>query len=119
MLAKAICTSTSMDPNKKVGSLTEQEIKILENAIQNPSIPNWMLNRRKDYETGGNLHLTGTDLQIAQREDIKREKRIKSYRGIRHAAGLPVRGQRTRTSFRKGATVGVSRKKNIKKEKKK
>jgi small subunit ribosomal protein S13 len=43
--------------------------------------------------------------------DINELKRIKCYRGIRHAAKLPVRGQRTRGSFRTGKTVGVSRKK--------
>ncbi|MEK6867257.1 MAG: 30S ribosomal protein S13, partial [Nanoarchaeota archaeon] len=36
-------------------------------------------------------------------------KKIKAYRGMRHAAGLPTRGQRTRSNFRKnkGKTVGV------------
>jgi small subunit ribosomal protein S13 len=44
--------------------------------------------------------------------DIKRLRKIKSYRGIRHASKLPVRGQRTRANFRrKGHAVGVKRKK--------
>ncbi|HDD46536.1 MAG TPA: 30S ribosomal protein S13, partial [Candidatus Aenigmarchaeota archaeon] len=42
--------------------------------------------------------------------DINFMKKIKTYKGIRHALGLPVRGQRTRSSFRKGRTIGVKRK---------
>jgi len=97
----------------KLGSLTEEEIaKIEENiATLNKKMPAWMVNRQKDYATGENLHLTGSDLEISQREDITRHKRIKSYKGIRHILGLPVRGQRTRTSFRSGSAIGVSRKK--------
>jgi len=44
--------------------------------------------------------------------DIKRFRKMKSYRGLRHANKLPVRGQRTRSNFRaKGKTVGVRKKK--------
>ncbi|MEM2618451.1 MAG: 30S ribosomal protein S13, partial [Candidatus Hadarchaeales archaeon] len=42
--------------------------------------------------------------------DIGRERKIRSRRGIRHELGLPVRGQRTRTTGRKGLSVGVMRK---------
>jgi 2,3-bisphosphoglycerate-independent phosphoglycerate mutase len=41
--------------------------------------------------------------------NIEREKKIKSWRGIRHALGLKVRGQRTATTGRVGMTVGVKR----------
>ena len=102
-----------------MGSLSDLEIKEVEEKIKelSQSLPKWMRNRKKDYITGKDLHLIGTDLDLSQKEDIKREKIIKSYRGVRHSAGLPVRGQRTRTSFRKGATVGVVRKKALKKGK--
>jgi hypothetical protein len=69
-----------------------------------------MLNRRKDYETGKDLHIVGTDVTVSMRSDIGRERRIRSRRGIRHELGLPVRGQRTRTTGRKGLVVGVKRK---------
>ena len=43
--------------------------------------------------------------------DIKRMKKIKSYKGARHSAGQPVRGQRTRSHFRsRGKAVGVTKK---------
>jgi small subunit ribosomal protein S13 len=72
-----------------------------------------MLNRQKDLVTGEDLHLVGTDLIDSLRVDIEREKKTRSWRGIRHYLGLPVRGQRTKTSGRKGATIGVTRKKRM------
>lgn len=75
------------------------------------SFPSWLLNRRKDVETGENSHLSGVALDLKKREDINRLRKIKSYKGFRHELGLPVRGQRTRSSFRRNKTVGVSKKK--------
>ena len=48
--------------------------------------------------------------------DIKRLKKIKSYRGIRHAANLPVRGQRTKSHFRSNRRKGTGIKKKSKKQ---
>ena len=97
----------------KLGNLTEQQVAEIEENIKNLNqrIPTWMNNRQRDYETGQYLHLTGAELEFSQREDITRHKKIKSYKGVRHILGLPVRGQRTRTSFRTGSAIGVSRKK--------
>ena len=100
--------------NKKLGELNEKEIEELESIISNPQkygIPSWMLNRRRDPETGEDKHLTVSTLDFTHRMDINAMKKMKSYRGIRHIQGLPVRGQRTRGSFRKGKVVGVSKKK--------
>ncbi|MEM0380517.1 MAG: 30S ribosomal protein S13 [Desulfurococcaceae archaeon] len=113
--AKSICKVLSIDPGLKIGYLTEEEIAKIEDVIKNPSkynIPSWLFNRRKDYSTGSNLHLVGSDLIYYVTQDIEREKKIKSWRGIRHALGLKVRGQRTRTTGRTGATVGVRKKKS-------
>jgi small subunit ribosomal protein S13 len=114
VLANAICRINSLDRNMKVGNLTPTEIKKIEDTLKNPAkfgIPDWMLNRRKDLETGENRHLVGPDLSFMQKQDIKRMINMKSYKGVRHMYGLPVRGQRTRSSFRKGRTMGVVRKK--------
>lgn len=99
--------------DRKIGSLNEEEVAKVESIIENldKHFPSWMLNRRKDYSTGNDMHLLGSDLDMSRREDIGRHQKLRSYKGIRHSMGLPVRGQRTRTSFRKGATIGVSRKK--------
>ncbi|WFO76009.1 30S ribosomal protein S13 [Desulfurococcaceae archaeon MEX13E-LK6-19] len=112
-LAYALCRVLGIDPEKRIGFLTDQEIKKIEEALKDPAaygIPTWMLNRRKDYETGKDMHLIGAELIYYVKQDIEREKRIKSYRGIRHALGLKVRGQRTRTTGRLGITVGVRKK---------
>jgi len=113
-LANAVCRVCSFDRHRKVGTLTDQEVKKIEQVLHNPekfSIPSWLFNRRRDPETGKDLHLIGHDVKFTEKQDIKKMMSIKSYKGIRHALGLPVRGQRTKSSFRKGRTVGVVRKK--------
>ncbi len=110
MFANAVARAAGLDPYMRCGYLTDEEIKKIEDVLANPAeygIPGWLFNRRKDLKTGKDLHLIGTDVTLAQKEDIKRLKRIKCWRGIRHALGLKVRGQKTRTTGRKGLTVGV------------
>ncbi len=115
MFANAVCYLAGIDKNKLTGELNDDEVKKLEEVIKNPSkfgMPIWMLNRRKDYETGENKHLLVSDLDFTKENDIKRLKKIKAYRGVRHMFGLPVRGQRTRSNFRpnKGkARLGVKK----------
>ncbi|MCD4666260.1 30S ribosomal protein S13 [archaeon] len=107
-----ICNHLNLEKNKKVGLLTEQEVKKIEDLFQNPKdIPKWTLNRQKDYDSGEYLQLTGVKIGLQKSFDIKKLQKIKSNRGLRHAWGLPVRGQRTRGNFRKGKSVGVQKKK--------
>lgn len=118
-MAKAIVHTAGIDGTQKVGKLDDDQIEKLTEIIEDPGkfgVPNYMLNRRKDFETGEDLHLVGGDIEIAEREDISREKDIRSRRGIRHQRGLPVRGQRTRSTGREGMTVGVQRDKLKRKE---
>ena len=113
-LANAVCRVHKFDRNRKIGSLTDAEIKKIEETLKNPEkfgIPSWAFNRRKDFETGEDKHIVGPNLKFTREQDVKKMIRIKSYKGVRHMFGLPVRGQRTRSSFRKGKTVGVVRKK--------
>ena len=103
-LANALCKISGLDPVRKIGGLSEAEIKQITTILDNPiksGIPVWMVNRRRDPETGEHRHLLGTKLLIAKDDDIKRLKKIKAYRGVRHMFGLPSRGQRTRSNFRK------------------
>ena len=84
--------------------LSDEEAKRLDEVVQNPQkydIPSWLINRRKDPETGEDQHLLMGDLQFAKENDIKMLKKIKSYKGLRHQWGLTVRGQRTKSNFRK------------------
>ena len=120
-VSKVVTKGLSIDKKTKLGSLTDKEIEKIENAIKDlqNKVPSWMVNRQKDPYSGDNIHLVGPDLELMNREDINLQKKLKSYTGIRHSLGLPVRGQRTRTSFRKGTTIGVSRKKVVQLAKKK
>ena len=111
----AICNQLRLDNSRKVGTLSNEEIKKIEDVIKNPQnhkIPPFMFNRKKDPESGQDRHLNSADLKLSKEFDIKKFKKIKSYKGIRHALGLPVRGQKTRSNFRKGKAVGVSKKKS-------
>ncbi|MBI4181884.1 MAG: 30S ribosomal protein S13 [Candidatus Aenigmarchaeota archaeon] len=99
---------------RKLIDLSEEETKMLVDVIQHPEqhgIPSWMYNRRLDPTTGGTSHLTASALELTQKTDLNTMKRMRTYKGVRHGLGLPVRGQRTRSSFRKGKTVGVMKKK--------
>lgn len=108
--AYALCRILNIDPESRIGLLTDEDVERIEEFLSNPSkygLLNWMYNRRRDVKTGEDLHLYGPDLIIAVREDIETMKKIKSWKGVRHSLGLKVRGQRTRTTGRLGVTVGV------------
>ena len=64
-----------------------------------------------DFETGEDKHLIGADLELRKEFDIKRLKKIKTYKGYRHGAKLPLRGQRTKGNFRRNKAKGVGIKK--------
>ena len=110
-MSNAICKKLKIDKRKKIGSLTDEEIKKIEIFAKNPDIPKYLVNRRKDFETGEDAHLIGPDLELKKEFDIKRLKKIKSYRGLRHLLGLTVRGQRTKAHFRRHKTKGAGIKK--------
>ena len=108
--AKSILDILKINPNSNIGFLTDSQVEEIEKAMKNPSvvnIPSWFLNRRKDIDSGKDLHLITSDIDFNVRNDIEREKTMSSWRGFRHTYGLKVRGQRTRTTGRKGGAVGV------------
>jgi small subunit ribosomal protein S13 len=117
MFANAICRKAKIDIYKKAGYLTDQEVKAIEDVITNPvkhGIPAWMFDRRKDYDSGIDLHIIGGTLEFAHEMDIKKMKKTKSYKGLRHQWGQPVRGQKTKSNFRKNkgkVSLGVVKKK--------
>lgn len=108
--AKAILDVLKINYNSNVGFLTESQVDAIEKAMRNPAslnVPSWFLNRRKDMDSGSDLHLITSDIEFNVRNDVEREKNTNSWRGFRHTYGLKVRGQRTRTTGRKGGAVGV------------
>jgi small subunit ribosomal protein S13 len=99
--AQVLIQSLNINPNMRVGFLTESDIHEIEQAISNPAragIPQWYLNRRKNMDDGSNNHMITSDLDFAASNDIEREKLVMSWRGYRHMFGLRVRGQCTRTT---------------------
>ncbi|GAF76521.1 unnamed protein product [marine sediment metagenome] len=116
MFSNLICHLAKIDRKKRTGDLNEEEIKRINDVITNPlksGAPSWMLNRRKDFETGKDKHLVVADLTFTQDNDIKIMKKIKSYKGVRHILNQPVRGQKTKSNFRenKGKVhLGVKKK---------
>ncbi|HSW90865.1 MAG TPA: 30S ribosomal protein S13 [Candidatus Saccharimonadales bacterium] len=88
--SRDILAAAKIEPTTRVKDLTEAEEQKLRDIIDN------------DYVTEG-------DLGRLVANNIKRLKDINAYRGLRHKAGLPTRGQRTRTNARtrKGKAVAV------------
>ena len=92
--ANDICTTVSIDKNKRVSDLTEDEIIKIRECID------------KSYVVEG-------DLRRSISNNIKRLTDLGCYRGLRHRNKLPVRGQRTHTNARtrKGKAVPIAGKK--------
>ena len=89
--------ATNVNPDTRVGALSEEEVLALRAYIENE------------------LKVEG-DLRREVAQNIKRKVEIGSYQGIRHRRGLPVRGQRTKTNARgrKGPKKTVAGKKSVK-----
>ncbi len=112
-LSNAILRKAGVNLNTRAGLLTEAEIDKVEDIIRDPvkyGLPGWLLNRRKDLETGRDGHVISADLVLRTKMDIEQMKEQKSWRGYRHAYGLKVRGQRTKTTGRAGKALGVKKK---------
>jgi small subunit ribosomal protein S13 len=112
-LSNAILKKAEVNPDLRVGFLTETEINKIEEIIKDPpkySMPNWLFNKRKNAETGKDMHLISADLVLRTKMDIDEAKEIRSWRGYRHAYGLKVRGQHTKTTGRAGKALGVKKK---------
>lgn len=99
--SKKILEQAKISPDKRAKDLTEAEIAGINSAISSMGIS-----------------IEG-ELRRMVASNIRRLKEIKSYRGLRHHLGLPVRGQRTRTNARtrkgKRKTVGGQKRKLAKK----
>jgi small subunit ribosomal protein S13 len=107
--AHAICVTLQIDGTQKTGYLDDKIVQRIESLLKDPfkgGMPGWLFNRRKDFETGTDMHILTSDLDFVQSNDLKMMKKIKSYKGIRHMKGLPVRGQRTKSHFRKNKGKG-------------
>jgi len=112
-LSNAILRKAGVNPDQRVGFITESDISKIEDVIRDPvkyGIPGWMFNRRKDSDSGKDSHVLSADLAFKIKTDIDGAKEIRSWRGYRHAYSLKVRGQRTKTTGRAGKALGVKKK---------
>jgi small subunit ribosomal protein S13 len=112
-LSNAVIKKAGVNPDLRVGLITESDVSKIEDVIRDPvkyGIPAWMFNRRKDTETGKDIHVLSADLAFKTKTDIDLAKEIRSWRGYRHAYSLKVRGQRTKTTGRQGKSLGVKKK---------
>jgi small subunit ribosomal protein S18e len=108
-----VCKKADVDLNKRAGELNSDELERIVTIIQNPTqfkIPTWFLNRQKDITDGKNFQILSNGVDSKMRDDLERLKKIRAHRGLRHFWGLRVRGQHTKTTGRRGKTVGVSKK---------
>ena len=110
-IAMLVTKELGLDLNKKIGNISEKEIEKIQKAIDGiqEKAPTWMLNHRKDLETGEDIHLIGPEIDMQLRDEINIMKKIRCYKGIRHERGLRVRGQKTKSNNRSGLTLGVSK----------
>jgi small subunit ribosomal protein S18e len=112
--AVLICKKADIDLSKRAGELTSEQIASLVAIISQPlqfKIPSWFVNRQKDFKDGKYNHVVSNQLDAVLRDDLTRLKKIRCHRGLRHYWGIRVRGQHTKTTGRRGRTVGVSTKK--------
>jgi small subunit ribosomal protein S13 len=112
-LAAAIVRVAEVKPELRMGDLSEAEVQKVEDVMRDPAkygLPSRLFDRRKDRDTGRDMHFIGADLALSTKNDIDFMKDIRSWKGTRHSLGLKVRGQRTRTTGRKGRAVGVAKK---------
>ena len=114
--ANAICKILKLERKKRIQDVGKEELSKIEEFIKSPSVLGFLKNRQKDIEDGEDKHISGADLKLKKEFDIKRLKRIKSYKGIRHNANLPVRGQRTKSNFRRNRKSSVAATKKKKKD---
>ncbi|XP_046339158.1 40S ribosomal protein S18 isoform X2 [Haliotis rubra] len=112
--SNVVLKKANIDLTKRAGELSDEEVDRVITVMTNPrqyKIPDWFLNRQKDVKDGKFNQVLANMLDNKLREDLERLKKIRNHRGLRHYWGLRVRGQHTKTTGRRGRTVGVAKKK--------
>ncbi|MFU8767626.1 MAG: 30S ribosomal protein S13 [Candidatus Methanoperedens sp.] len=110
-ISRILVLHSGVDPDATIGYLDDAQIEKLQLSVDNISniIPKWMMNRQNELISGEDKHVIGSDVYMSLTEDLNTMKKTRSYKGLRHDRGLRVRGQRTRSTGRRGNTVGVTR----------
>ena len=103
--SNVVCKKAEIDMGKRAGELSAAELESLMVIVANPRqfrIPDWFLNRQKNYKDGKYLQQVSNQLDTSLRDDLERLKKIRNQRGLRHYWGIRVRGQHTKTTGRRG-----------------
>ena len=113
MFASALCHVLKLDKNQKIAELSEKDIEKIEEFLTSgkelTGIPKWLLNQRKEHLTGADKHFVTKDIDYSELQLRRRLGKIKSYKGLRLRLGLTVRGQRTKSNFRKNKTLAAKK----------
>lgn len=112
-MANMICQLAKIDVVSRAGDVSNESWETVGKIIADPGahgVPTWFFNRRKDYRTGEDMHVSSNMLDTKIREDLEQMKKIRRHRGLRHHWLLKVRGQHTKSTGRRGVTIGVVRK---------
>ncbi len=107
-VSNAVCKILKLDKEMMIQDFSKEELAKIEDFMKTPKLPVFLKNRRNDLDSGEDMHMSGVDLKLRKEFDLKRMKKIKSYKGIRHTVGLPVRGQRTKANFRRNRKPSVA-----------
>jgi len=103
--SNVVWKKAEIDIGKRAGELSAAELESLMVIVSNPRqfrIPDWFLNRQKNYKDGKYLQQVSNQLDTTLRDDLERLKKIRNHRGLRHYWGIRVRGQHTKTTGRRG-----------------
>ena len=116
MTANAICYKLKLDRKMKCGDYTQEKINEIEDCLEILKNMEYQFGysiEEKDRASGEDQHLLSSDLDLRKQFDIRLLRKIKTYKGVRHAAGSKkVRGQSTKST---GRTAGVATRKKDKK----
>ena len=102
--SNVVCKKAEIDMGKRAGELSAAELESLMVIVSNPRqfrIPDWFLNRQKNYKDGKYIQQVSNQLDTSLRDDLERLKKIRNHRGLRHYWGIRVRGQHTKTTGRR------------------
>ena len=106
--SNAVCKILKLDRDKSIQDFNKKDLDKIEGFVKNPEVPGFLKNRRKDFDDGEDKHVSGVDLKLRTEFDVKRLRKIRSYRGVRHTMNLPTRGQRTKGNFRRNRKPSVA-----------
>src|SRR5256885_6113605 len=95
-VSEAVADLAGVSRSERLGNLSEEQTDKIEATLGNLGelFPPWMVNRPKDWESGLDLHLVGSEVQVRLRDDINLMKSIRPYKGLRHANRPEVREHR-------------------------